>query len=195
MYKRQTFSSHRCIKYTATTALCRRISIIFRHMRINITNGSQGEPNITFNFFRLQSHEGSCLLLVYFPRRKEGYGIRRRIHLLVPFWKCPYKKWNAKVSARAWLIELDLAPRVMFSVIRVNFWTFTIRSQNIQVNFPHNLKNKLSESYHMCPLGACKETWLVYWKAGCCFENTGSFPIIPLPLTVSSVPKHLKYPF
>ena len=103
MYKRQTFSSHRCIKYTAITALCRRISInlIFRHMRINITNGSQGEPNITFNFFRRQSHEGSCLLLVYFPRRKEGFGIRRRIHLLVPFWKCPYKKWNAKVSARA----------------------------------------------------------------------------------------------
>lgn len=27
----------------------------------------------------------------------------------------------------------------------------------------------------MCPLEACKETWLLYWNAGCSFDNTGSY--------------------
>ena len=28
---------------------------------------------------------------------------------------------------------------------------------------------------HMWPLGACSETWLVYWNAGCTLENIGSW--------------------
>lgn len=32
----------------------------------------------------------------------------------------------------------------------------------------------VSWTYHMCPLGACRETWLLYWKAGCSLDNTGS---------------------
>lgn len=32
----------------------------------------------------------------------------------------------------------------------------------------------MGETHHMCPLGACRETWLLYWKAGCSLDNTGS---------------------
>jgi len=28
---------------------------------------------------------------------------------------------------------------------------------------------------HMWPLGACRDTWLVYWNAGCTLENIGSY--------------------
>lgn len=31
------------------------------------------------------------------------------------------------------------------------------------------------EAHHMCPLDACKETWLLYWKAGCSLDKTGSW--------------------
>lgn len=33
--------------------------------------------------------------------------------------------------------------------------------------------NKL-RPYHIWPLGACRDTWLLYWKAGCSLDNTGS---------------------
>lgn len=29
-------------------------------------------------------------------------------------------------------------------------------------------------THHICPLGAWRETWLLYWKAGCSLDNTGS---------------------
>lgn len=29
-------------------------------------------------------------------------------------------------------------------------------------------------THHMCPLEACRETWLLYWNAGCSLDNTGS---------------------
>lgn len=28
--------------------------------------------------------------------------------------------------------------------------------------------------HHIWPLGACRDTWLLYWKAGCSLDNTGS---------------------
>ena len=56
----------------------------------------------------------------------------------------------------------------------------------------------------MWPLGACRLTWLLYWKAGCSLLSTGScttqyspvqqwctaltWPTTPRPRTVSSVP-------
>lgn len=43
----------------------------------------------------------------------------------------------------------------------------------------------------MCPEGACKETWLEYWKAGKAAESKGSCPTTPRPRTVSSVPDRL----
>lgn len=43
-------------------------------------------------------------------------------------------------------------------------------------------------TYHICPLGACKLTWLLYWKAGSVRVSAGSWPTTPRPLTVSKVP-------
>lgn len=43
-------------------------------------------------------------------------------------------------------------------------------------------------THHMCPLAACKLTWLEYWNAGNRWFNIGSCPTTPRPLTVSSVP-------
>lgn len=31
------------------------------------------------------------------------------------------------------------------------------------------------KTHHIWPLGACKDTWLLYWKAGCSLDNTGSW--------------------
>lgn len=31
------------------------------------------------------------------------------------------------------------------------------------------------KTYHIWPLGACRDTWLLYWKAGCSLDNTGSY--------------------
>ena len=43
-------------------------------------------------------------------------------------------------------------------------------------------------SYHICPLGACNETWEEYWKDGLPLDRIGSSPTTPRPLTVSRVP-------
>lgn len=40
----------------------------------------------------------------------------------------------------------------------------------------------------MCPLGACRLTWLLYWKAGKRGLRIGSWPTTPRPRTVSKVP-------
>lgn len=34
---------------------------------------------------------------------------------------------------------------------------------------------KKMRPYHIWPLGACRDTWLLYWKAGCSLDNTGSW--------------------
>ena len=50
---------------------------------------------------------------------------------------------------------------------------------------------QIKVNYHMCPDGACKLMWLLYWKAGCWVESRGSWPTTPRPLTVSKVPDRL----
>ena len=35
-------------------------------------------------------------------------------------------------------------------------------------------QNAARASYHMCPLGSCKLTWLEYWNAGKAFDKIGS---------------------
>lgn len=47
-------------------------------------------------------------------------------------------------------------------------------------------------AHHMCPLGACRLTWELYWKAGEWRASTGSCPTTPRPRTVSNVPLNEK---
>ena len=54
-----------------------------------------------------------------------------------------------------------------------------------------NTYKKCKKVYHIWPLALCKDTWLLYWKAGCLVDKTGSWPTTPLPRTVSNVPDKL----
>lgn len=48
----------------------------------------------------------------------------------------------------------------------------------------------VSVTDHMWPLGACRDTCELYWKAGWSRDRMGSCPTTPRPRTVSRVPEH-----
>ena len=95
-------------------------------------------------------------------------------------WKDPQSRWH---DPDTFSILLLFYCRCSYSILSYSLCHFTPPF--------FNAYKKCKKVYHIWPLALCKDTWLLYWKAGCLVDKTGSWPTTPLPRTVSNVPDKL----
>lgn len=126
-----------------------------------------------------------------------------------------FSRWLSRENAGMWTSNICLSWRSIRNVplkyihklshnaYSGTLWLFTTPNATCTSATPENKECSKGASirevpllsysltYHICPLGHLRDTWLLYWKAGCESERMGSWPITPFPLTVSSLPVRL----